>query len=95
MTVAPERDIIRPNNGLLDDLEALLLKLQGRALTDPELDRLARIIYWRGERSVITRAAKRTWTPPAAPPDAYAGLHDIGCSNAPCSCEPVWLKEQA
>jgi hypothetical protein len=46
---------------LIDNLESLLLNLSGRDLTNPQLDRMARILYWRGERVVVDEAGKREW----------------------------------
>ena len=47
------------NDRLLDSLESLLLKLGGRDLSEFQLDRMARILYWRGERMVIDEARDR------------------------------------
>jgi hypothetical protein len=49
------------NDRLIDNLESLLLNLSGRDLTNPQLDRMARILYWRGERVVVDEAGKREW----------------------------------
>jgi hypothetical protein len=49
------------NDRLIDTLESLLLNLSGRDLTNPQLDRMARILYWRGERVVVDEAGKREW----------------------------------
>jgi hypothetical protein len=49
------------NDRLIDNLESLLLNLSGRDLTNPQLDRMARILYWRGERMVVDEAGKREW----------------------------------
>jgi hypothetical protein len=49
------------NDRLIDNLESLLLNLSGRDLTNPQLDRMARILDWRGERVVVDEAGKREW----------------------------------
>jgi hypothetical protein len=49
------------NDSLIVNLESLLLNLSGRDLTNPQLDRMARILYWRGERVVVDEAGKREW----------------------------------
>jgi hypothetical protein len=49
------------NDRLIDNLESLLLNLSGRDLSNPQLDRMARILYWRGERMVVDEAGKREW----------------------------------
>lgn len=53
--------VSQTNDRLLDNLESLLFNLSGRDLTNAQLDRMARILYWRGERMVCEEAGKRDW----------------------------------
>lgn len=64
MTATSRADAYRSavtNDRLIDNLESLLLNLAGRDLTNAQLDRMARILYWRGERQVVAEAERRDW----------------------------------
>ena len=61
MSVSLNRVSMQTNDRLLDSLESLLFNLSGRDLTNHQLDRMARILYWRGERTVVEEAGKREW----------------------------------